>query len=318
MRFKNLIVLIAVFSLLMTLGCGGGGGSSSSSTTTVNFAGTQTPGDYWSWAETTDSSGSVSFTAVNNTKNFSYLGSEIPLTGLSAGFAELGISSSTDPNITTPTSAYKLAIPNTMVIAAMAPFYTFNHSGQVQLSIHGPVVAAAQGSCPTAGITYVNWVIMPNDNWCPAPGSVLPTGTCPPTGADNAYGTAQIIFTGTTYTVYITPYQLGGTPGSSITMSSCSCSEGVIQCTDSANKPVRIAFTPSGIFIMDTASYGLVGVVQPTTPISIPNFLTDGRSFKGMQFIPWDDYYDGCTSNSDCNVYGISGGTCISNHCGST
>jgi hypothetical protein len=67
---------------------------------------------------------------------------------------------------------------------------------------------------------------------------------------------------------------------------------------------------------MDTASYGVAGVVQPSSNINIADFLANGRSFKGMNFTPWDDYYDGCASNNDCNVYGISGGTCLSGHCG--
>jgi len=315
MRFKNLVALIAIFSLLMMVGCGGGSSSSSSGTTTASYVGTQTPGDYWSWIETTDSSGAVNFTAANNTKNFSYSGSESRLTGNSAGLSKLNITSSTDPNITTPTSAYKLAIPNTMVLAAMAPFYTFNHSGQVQLSIHGPVVAAAQSSCPTASLTNVNWIVMPNDNWCPASGSALATGTC--TSASNAYGTAKIIFSGGAYAVTVTPYNLDGTNGTPVNLTSCTCSEGVIQCTDTNSNPVKIAFTPSGVFIMDTANYGLVGVVQPSSSITLTDFLSNGRTFKGMQFIPWDDYYDGCTTDSDCNnVYGISGGTCLNNHCG--
>ena len=110
----------------------------------------------------------VTFSAINNTKGFNYSGSLTLLTGNSSGFSELNITSSTDPNITTPTSAYELEIPSTMVMAAVAPFYTFNHSGEVQLSIHGPVVAAAQGSCPAAGTTTnVNWIVMPDVNWCP-------------------------------------------------------------------------------------------------------------------------------------------------------
>jgi len=317
MKLKNMVALIAIFSLLATVGCSGGtssNSSSSSSTTTVGFVGTQTPGDYWSWTKTTDNSGSISFTATNNTRSLNYSGTESQLTGNSAGLSKLNITSSNDTNITTPASAYKLEVPNTMVMAAVAPFYTFNHNGEVQLSVHAPVVAAAQGSCPSSGATNVNWIIMPGDTWCPTASSVIATGTC--SSASNAYGTAQITVSGGTYTINVTPYHLDGSAGSPVSLSSCTCSEGVIQCTDSGNNPVRIAFTPSGIFIMDTASYGVAGVVQPTSDINIGDFLANGKSFKGMNFTPWDDYYDGCTSNTDCNVYGISGGTCLSGHCG--
>ena len=319
MRLKSVITLMAIVSLLMIAGCSGSSSgnsstSSSSSPTTANYVGTQTPGDYWSWSKTTDSSGSVSFTATNNTRNLTYSGTESQLTGSSSGLSKLSITSSNDTSVTTPTSAYKLEIPDTMVMAAVAPFYTFNHNGQVQLSVHGPVVAAAQGSCPTTGTTNVAWVMMPSDTWCPTASSAIATGTC--TSASNAYGTAQITVSGGTYAINVTPYHLDGSAGSPVPLSSCTCSNGVIQCTDPGNNPVRIAFTPSGIFIMDTPGYGVAGFVQPISNINISDFLANGRSFKGMNFTPWDDYYDGCSINNDCNVYGISGGTCLSGHCG--
>jgi hypothetical protein len=157
---------------------------------------------------------------------------------------------------------------------------------------------------------------MPNDNWCPAVGANIATGTC--TTSDNAYGTAVITVSSTgTYTISVTPYHLDGTSGEAVSLSSCTCSSGVIQCTDGTN-PVHIAFTPSGVFIEDTASYGIVGVVQPASNIDISStgLLANGNSFRGMVFDSWDDYYDGCTIDSDCNIYGISGGTCLSGHCG--
>ncbi len=281
---------------------------------TAIYVGTQSPGDYWLWTETTNN-GSVTFSAVNNTKGFNYSGSLTLLTGNSSGFSELNITSSTDPNITTPTSAYELEIPSTMVMAAVAPFYTFNHSGEVQLSIHGPVVAAAQGSCPAAGTTTnVNWIVMPDVNWCPTATANIAKGPC--SSADNAYGTAQIVVDASgNDTISVTSYDLQGNPTTPPTLSSCTCSSGIITCSEGSNTDT-IAFTPSGIFVMDTANYGIVGVVQPGSPIVISNFLAIGNSFRGMVFNSWDDYYDGCTIDSDCNIYGISGGTCISGHCG--
>lgn len=282
--------------------------------TTVNYVGTQSPGDYWSWTETTYN-GAGTFTAVNNSKSpsYSYSGSVSPLTGISAGFSKLNITSSSDTNITLPASAYEIEIPNTMVMAAVAPFYTFNQSGTVQLSIHGPVVAAAQGSCPSDGTTTVNWVVMPDENWCPAAGANISTGTC--SSADNAYGTAVITVSSGTYAISVTPYHLDGTAGEAVSLSSCTCSSGVIQCTDSKSKTVHIAFTPSGIFIMDTEKHGITGVVQPASNINISNFLTSGNSFKGMVFDSWEDYYDGCTSDTDCSGShnGVSGGKCLGN-----
>ncbi len=270
MRFRNLAVLVTIFWSLIILGCGGGGNSKIG---TTNFVGTQTPGDYWSWTRTTDASGGVTFTAINNTQGLNYSGSEIQLTGGSAGFSKLNITSSNDPKVptlTTPASAYTLEIPDTMVMAAMSPFYTFDHDGIVQLSVKGPVVAAAQGTCPSEGTTNVNWIIMPGSDWCPTATAVIATKSC--SSADNAYGTAVITVSGGTYTVDVTPYHLDGSAGDPVLLSSCTCSEGVIQCSDSNTNPVRIAFTPSGIFIQDSASYGFAGVVQPASDIDLSKF----------------------------------------------
>ena len=272
------------------------------SSSTANYVGTQSPGDYWSWTETTYN-GSGTFSATNNANGCNYSGSISPLTGNSSGFSELNITSSTDPNITTPTSAYELEIPSTMVMAAVAPFYTFNHSGEVQLSIHGPVIAAAQGSCPSTGTTTVNWVVMPDDNWCPAANANIATGSSNCSSADNAYGTATIVVDASgNDTISVTSYDLQGNPTTPPTLSSCTCSSGIITCSEGSNTDT-IAFTPSGIFVMDTAKRGIVGVVQPASNIDITSTICwlVGNSFRGMVFNSWDDYYDGCTIDSDCN-----------------
>ncbi len=210
MRFRNLAVSMTIFWSLIILGCGGGGNSK---TGTTNFVGTQTPGDYWSWTRTTDTSGSVTFTAINNTQGLNYSGSETQLTGISAGFSKLNITSSNDTKLPIPASAYTLEIPDTMVMAAVAPFYTFDHDGTVQLSVNGPVVAAAQGACPSEGITSANWIIMPGSDWCPTATAVIATKSC--SSADNAYGTAVITVSGGTYAVDVTAYHLDGSAGRS-------------------------------------------------------------------------------------------------------
>lgn len=321
-----LIFTLLVMCLGITLaGCSSGGGGSNSPgpvvSTTASFVGTQSPGDFWTWI---NDNSSMSFTASNNTQDVYYSGSVSSLTGTSSGFFKLNITSSNDGSISLPTSslAYALTIPNTMVMSAVAPFYTLNHSGETQLSIHGPVVVAAQGSCPSSGTTTtVNWIVMPNDHWCPTDTASIATGTC--TAADNAYGTAVITAgSGTTDTISVTPYHLDGSPGNPVSLTGCSCSEGVIQCVDSNSNPVRIAFTPSGVFTEDTASYGLVGVVQPTANIRISDLAASGNMFKGVVFDSWDDYLDGCHVDSDCSnpqnvsASGVSGGTCFSGHCG--
>jgi hypothetical protein len=314
MKSVKPIVSILVVSLVAVLpiGCGSSTTTISTRTTpTASFVGTQSPGDYWSWTETTDDNGLVSFTASNNTQGVTYSGSATPLTGGSSGFSKLTVTSSNDPDVITPVYAYELEIPNTMIMAAVPPFYTFNQSGEVQASIHGPVVAAAQGSCPTSGTTTVNWIVMPSDNWCPALGSDIATGTCP--AADYAFGTAVITVSDGAYTVTVTPYHLNDTsPDPQFSLSSCTCSEGVIECMDPNSHPVRIAFTPSGVFIEDTVGNGVVGVVQPDSNIDLNDFLANGNSFKGIIFDSWEDYYNPCTSDSQCvDQNGISGGKCL-------
>lgn len=259
-------------------------GGTPTTTTTSKFVGTQPPGDYWSWTITTDSSGSGNFTAVNNTKSLNYSGSVTPLTGNSAGISKMVITSTTDTNLTTPASAYAIEVPNTALMAATAPFITDNNT---ELSLHPPIFAAAQGSCPSTGADLI-WITMPSASWCPSAGSNNPQGNgCP--SADNAYGTASISVSGGTYTVNVTPNKLDGSQGSgAFTLSGCTCSEGVIQCTDSNSKPVRIAFTPSGVFFVDTSDNAIAGIVQPDTNIDLADFLKNGRSFKGLRYVPLD------------------------------
>jgi len=284
--------LVLALAASMLISCGDSSSSSSS-----NYVGTQSPGDYWTWTETADGS----FTAVNNAKSYTYSGSEAALSGNSSGFTKLSITSSTDPSIQSslPVSGYAIKVPNTMIIAAVPPFATVNQSGTTVVSEHGPMVAAAQGSCPANGTTTnVNWIMMPRKDWCPADGDSnipdisSPTAavkTCTP--ADPAYGTAAIVADASgNYTVNVTAYKLLGGAATAPTFSQCSCSSGVIQCTDTSHNPVKIAFTPSGIFIMDTATYGVAGVVQSNiTAVNFSDFYANGNTFKGISFWSFDD-----------------------------
>lgn len=283
--------LVLALAASMLISCGDNSSSSS------NYVGTQSPGDYWTWTETTNGS----FTAVNNAQSYTYSGSETALSGNSSGITKLSITSSTDPIIQSglPAPAYAIKVPNTMVIAALPPFATVDQSGTTVVSEHGPVVAAAQGSCPANGTTTnVNWIMMPRKDWCPADGdSHIPdissqtaaTKTCPT--ADPAYGIAAIVADASgNYTVNVTAYKLSGAAATAPTFSQCSCNSGVIQCTDNNSQPVKIAFTPSGIFIMDTATYGVAGVVQSNiTAANFSDFYAIGNTFKGISFWSFDD-----------------------------
>jgi hypothetical protein len=303
-----LSVLLIAGTVSIMSGCGSSSTPSSgaSSAASTSFAGTQSPGDFWSW--TINNSGSGTFTAVNNTKNLNYSGSVSGLAGNSAGISKLSVTSTTDPGLTPPASAYVVEVPDTALLVATAPFFT-DVSGN-QDSISPPVFAVAQGSCPSTGVT-LNWITMPPASWCPTAGANSPLGNGCPT-ADDAYGTAVISVSGGTYGISVTPYRLDGTPGSgAFNLSGCTCTNGLIQCTDSGNNPVRIAFTPSGVFFVDTPSNAFAGIVQPDSNIDLADFL-NARTFKGMWYTSLDS--GGIfNSQSDCTSHGgtwISGTGC--------
>jgi len=301
-----LLVVLAAVSVSILGGCG-----SSSSSASTNFAGTQSPGDFWSW--TVDNNAGT-FTAVNNTKNYNYSGSVSALSGNSAGISKLSVTSTTDPGLTTlPQSAYVVELPNTALLVATAPFYNSAFSG-TQLSIRPPVFAAAQGSCPSSGAT-VNWIIMPPANWCSTTSDANPLGNngngCS-SGADNAYGTAQITVSGGTYTIAINSYDLAGDRDpNSPTLTGGTCSNGVIQWSDSSGNPVRVSFTPSGVFFVDMPQQAIVGIVQPSSNVDLNDFL-NGRTFKALYHTALDSAGI-FTTQSSCAA---GGGTWVTGTCG--
>ena len=312
---KTWRLLASVLSFLLIAGtvsimsgCSSSSTSSSgpSSPTSTGFVGTQSPGDFWSWTINNSSSGT--FTAVNNTKSFNYSGSVTGLTGNSAGISKVSVTSTTDPSLTPPTSAYAVEIPNTALLVATGPFVV-DVSGN-QDSIHPPVFAVAQGSCPSTGAN-LNWITMPPATWCPTDTAIGPLNGC--SSADDAYGTAVITVSGGTYGISVTSFKLDGSPGSgSFDLSGCTCADGLIQCTDGSNNPVRISFTPSGVFFVDTPSSAFAGIVQPDSNIDLTDFLKFARTFKGLWYTSLDSL--GIFNNqSDCESNGgtwINGTTC--------
>jgi hypothetical protein len=231
-----------------------------------------------------DPSVTGTFTATNATKNVNYSGSASALSGNSAGISKLSVTSTTDSHLTSlPQTAYGLEVPDTALLVATAPFYA-SGSGVLQ-SIQPPIFGTAQGSCPTSGAN-VNWIAMPPANWCSSSADNNPLTNCSTEGADNAYGTAAISVSGSTYAVSITSYELSGTKDSSspVNLSGCTCSSGVIQCTDPSHSthPVSISFTPSGVFLVDKADSAVAGIVQPGSNVDITDFLKSGRTFKAM------------------------------------
>jgi len=207
---------------------------------TANYVGTQSPGDFWSW---TIDSVAGTFSATNNTKSFNYSGTVSALAG-NPGISKLSVTSTTETGLTPPQSAYMIEVVNTALLVANAPIYT-TPSG-TQQSIKPPIFATAQGSCPSTGVN-VNWIAMPSANWCSTAGDPNPlvNGGAGCTSGDNAFGTAAISVSGSTYGMTVTSYRLDGTadPSGPFILSGCSCSNGLIQCTDSGSHPVTPAAT---------------------------------------------------------------------------
>lgn len=182
-HFKVLLLatLVFAFFIAILLGCGGGGGDVTTTATSRSYLGTQSPGDVWSWAITTDAGGSGSFSATNATTTYTYSGT---VSTLPSKFLKLAITATTDPAITPlPAYAYAFEIPNTAVIVKPAG----NHARVI--------IAAAQGTSPTANGSY-NWLTIPTTGW----------------NADNsvAYGVTSTTLTGSTFDFSHSYYLLSG------------------------------------------------------------------------------------------------------------
>ncbi len=267
-----LFCVLSLFLVALTVSTMSGCGGSNNSTPAAgppatgggtNFSGTQAPGDFWTW---TLDSGAATFSATNVTQSLTYSGTVSALSGLSTGISKLTVTASTDANVAPlPQTAYAIGVPDTALIVAHAPFYQ-SGSG-VQQSIEPPIFAVAQGSCPSTGVT-VNWITMPPHDWCYSTSDPNPTGNngngCQ-SGAGNAYGTATISVSDGAYGITVNSYELDGTPDPTnpTTLSGCTCSSGLIQCTQGSNT-IRISFTPSGVFFVDMPQNAIAGVVQPT------------------------------------------------------
>ena len=140
-------------------GEGGGGSTGAPASTTQAYVGTQTAGDFWTWSTTTASSGAETFAAANEYTGYTYSGTANALAGTATGFTKLTYTASSDPGVSTGTTAYEIEIPDTAVMAVPGPFTLLNN-GDDNLyfgSNNPPVVAVAQGTCPTSSGSF-NWV----------------------------------------------------------------------------------------------------------------------------------------------------------------
>ncbi len=288
------MVIISV--LLVSCGGGGGGGGSDttgSASTTQAYVGTQTAGDYWTWSVATASSGAETFTATNEHTGYTYNGTAAALAGNAPGFTKLTYTASSDPGVTVGNTAYEIEIPCTVVMAVPGPFTQLNN-GDNNLyfgSNNPPVMAIAQGTCPTSGDSF-NWVMVPPEGWCSGDhnGVSCPAGN----SIGPAYGTAQITVSFGLYGMTVQPYLLSGTSQAPFTMTNATCSDGVIRGTDSLGRSLNVSFTPSGLFFIDLprGDGSMVGA-DSSTSVDFTDFLENGRTFVGWDFLSIRDLVSG-------------------------
>ncbi len=254
-RFSALAAMIAVAALLSGCGSGTPAAKTTSPTSTPNsYLGTQSPGDAWSWTITRDASGTGTFSGTNNTSGKQYSGT---VATLSNKFLQLKITSSSDASVV-GTTAPAVEFPTTALVVQPAG------------ANDSPMIAAAQGTCPTQGSSY-NWIKIPNLTWDPT--------------VDAAFGTATTSGTGDSFDFSIASYLLGGsTPFNTVDDTGFACSSGEISSSDTT-MPLFGA-TPSGMLVGDQGTNGgVIGMLQPQADIGSAAILQQGREFRGYVFM---------------------------------
>jgi hypothetical protein len=257
-----LLLVFMISSIACMTGCAGNNatsspaGSADTSSSSASYFGTQSPGDVWSWTISRGPTGSGTFSAVNNTSGNTYSGTVATLPN---NFLQLTITATTDGSLVVGSNnatAYAIEFPNTALIVKPAGYNI------------APVIAAAQGACPSPA-SY-NWVKMPNGSWNVA--------------TDPAFGTAVTTGSASDLTFSIASYLLGGTAADNTVLAGFSCSNGIIRST-LTNMPV-FGVTPSGVFIGDQGSDGgVIGMLQPQANIGSSAVLQPGREFRGFIFM---------------------------------
>lgn len=228
-----------------TSGGGGGGATISNRTGTYHYAGTQAPGDVWSWTISTSE-----FSGTNES-NGSWVTGE--WTTLASGFGKLTvIGSSTIDAI--GKSAYFVEYPDTALI--VIPVGESNN----------PIICAARATSHPTDKNYVS-IAVPGDTWNKA--------------SSTAYGTANVTWETNTARFNVSEFQWDGSPkapgADELTFEA---STGMLTSTTGGLE--KLFLTPSGMFIVDNGpgAGGHIGIsVESFSSIEAAN-----HSYRGINF----------------------------------
>ena len=289
---RKFSVIVSVFIVAaLFIGCSSSSNNTPNSSTN-SYIGTQTIGDFWTVSATT-TGGVETFSATDVTaSNTTYGGNVTALSGNAAGFSEFTLTSSSDPTVNANLSkytGYAIEIPGTLLMFAPGPFKSVDNGDgyPYMASFNFPIIAIQQGACPTSSGTF-NWIFVPPPTWCSGDD---PSGSCPSghTKGD-AFGTATITVSGSSYSMTVHPYFLNGSQDTSYTtinsMSNGTCSNGVIKGTDSNGNSLNISFSSSGLFFIDLPSGkgSIVGAQTLSSNVgSFSTLLQSGNTFNGFE-----------------------------------
>ncbi len=251
---RSVSLILTVLAALTLAACGNNGDSSGNdnSNPARNYLGTQAPGDVWSWTITTDSEGTGTFNASNDTLGNTYSGG---VETLENGFLKLTVIATTDPAFV---PQYALEFPGTALV--IKPAGTGN-----------AIVAVALGPCPRVSATY-NWVDLFVSTWNPT--------------TDQAYGVSVATVAGSTFNFSNTNYLLDGSSLGTSAVTGFTCSGGILRNSTDPTDPTVIVATPSGAFIGDNGpgAGGIVGMRAPASNIDWNDVVLAGREYRGVYF----------------------------------
>ncbi|MBI3609652.1 MAG: hypothetical protein HY204_03000 [Nitrospirae bacterium] len=240
-----ILVLLGILLATSLLTACGKDGNGTPGVAARTYLGTQSPGDLWQWTI-----GDATFSATNLTTTYTYSGTK---TTLPSGFLKLVLTATTEPGATLPTTAYALEYPNTVLLVKPAG------SGSGRL-----IAAVAKGACPTATENY-NWVDIPHLNWDAT--------------VTEAYGTATMSLSGSTYTFDITKHLLAGTLQTPVT-ETAACADGQFTLSGSS----VAAVTPSKAIVVDNGpgEGGVFGMIAPTANVDLTAIAS--KNYRGVLF----------------------------------